>query len=186
MYTKHVMPNAKMKTQLENPPTSGQYEEVFFDLQEPWRGLNWHYVLFTTSEGQEWCGHFREKESNNFLVAELPDNNISLIVSGGHGYIVDIDKREKIKDVDSSIIISIKADDLSNCFYVATYRNIIKIDSELNEIELHLPCDADGIYLNEINDRKLEIEIEEIGADMKRNKEYFIDLNDGTIKKHWV
>jgi len=180
------MPNAKMTTQLASPPTSGQFEEVFFDLQEPWRGQNWHYVLFTTTDGQEWCGHFREKESNNFLVAELSDKNISLIVSGGHGYIIDIDKKEKIKDIDSSTIISIKADNLSNSFFVATYWDITKIDSELNEIELPLPFEADGIYLNEIKDKKLEIEIEEIGADLKRNNEYFIDLNDGTIKKHWA
>ncbi|MBL7837983.1 MAG: hypothetical protein JNM67_10735 [Bacteroidetes bacterium] len=172
--------------QLEHPPASGQYHEVFFDLKETWRGQNWHYVLFTSKEGHVWCGHFREKESNNFLVAELTDNNISLIVSGGHGYIVDINKREKIKDIDSSAIISIKADDLSSSFFVATYRDITKIDNELNEIELDLPFDADGIYLKEIKDRKLEIEFEEIGADMTRNNEYFIDLNDGTIKKHWA
>lgn len=178
------MPNAKMTTQLENPPTSGQYEEVFFDLQEPWRGQNWNYVLFTTTDGQEWCGHFREKESKNFLAADLLDNNISLIVSGGHGYIVDIDKRVKIKDIISSAIISIKADDLSSSFFVTTYWDITKIDNELNEILLPLPFDADGIYLKEIKDRKLEIEFEEIGADMTKNNEYFIDLNDGTIKKH--
>lgn len=178
------MPNAKMTTQLENPPSSGQYEEVFFDLQEPWRGQNWHFVLFTTTEGQEWCGHFREKQSNNFLVAELLNNNIALIVSGGHGYIVDVDKRKKVKDIDGSHIISIKADDLSSSFYVATYWDITKIDKELNEVGLILPFEADGIYLIEINNRKLEIEIEEIRADMKRNNEYFIDLNDGTIKKH--
>ena len=142
--------------------------------------------MFTTTEGQEWCGHFREKESNNFLIAELSDNNIALIVSGGHGYIVDIDKRQKIKDIDSSTIISIKADDLSSSFYVATYWDITKIDKEFNEIELSLPFDADGIYLKGIKDRKLEIEIEEIGADMKRNNEYFIDLSDETIKKHWA
>jgi hypothetical protein len=177
------MPNA-MTTRLDYPPMSGEYEEVIFDLEEPWRGQNWHYVLFTTTEGQTWCGHFREKESDNFLVAELTEKRISLVISGGYGYIIDIDKKERIKDIDSTAIIAIKADELSNAFFVATYWDITKIDNELKEIDIALPFDAYSMHFNEIRDRKLEIEFEETGEDLKRNKDYFIDLDDGTIKKH--
>jgi hypothetical protein len=181
------MPNVKaiMTQELDSPPTSGRYEEIIFDLGEPWRGQNWHYVLFTTATGDEWCGHFREKESHNFLTTELPDKNIACVVSGGHGYIIDIGKKEKIKDLSSDMIISLASDN-STSFIVATYRNISRVDSYFNETEIALPIQADGIYFLDTKDNKLSLDIEEIGADMKRNKDFYIDLNDWTVKKHWA
>ncbi|MNF06371.1 hypothetical protein D3C80_2063050 [compost metagenome] len=51
---------------------------MIFDFANTWRGQNLHYVLFTTINGQVGCGHFREKEGNNFLTAELPDKKDTL------------------------------------------------------------------------------------------------------------
>ena len=172
-----------MIKQLNNPPTSGQYEEIIFDLPDPWRGQNWHYVLFTMTNGQEWCGHFREKESNNFLIAELTDINIACIISGGHGYIIDVNKKEKVKDLDSDVIVSLTSDNISSCFIISTYWYIQRVDNNFIEMEINLPILADGINFLEITDRQLFLDIEEIGADMKRNQDYYLDLNDWTIKK---
>ena len=166
---------------LDKPPISGQYEEIFFELDDEWRGQNWHYVLFSTSDGQEWCGHFREKESNNFLMAELQDKKHACVVSGGHGYIIDIDKKAKIKDLNTDKIISLASDNLSS-FIIATYWNIHRIDKDFNELEINLPMQADGIHFLDIKDKRLLLEIEEIGADMKRNNGFYIDLNEWTIK----
>jgi hypothetical protein len=64
------MSNAKtMTTQLNNPPTSGEYEEIFFDIDGPWRGQNWCYVLFTTTSGDQWVGHFRAENRSGFKIA---------------------------------------------------------------------------------------------------------------------
>jgi hypothetical protein len=173
-----------MNKQLDCPPISGQYEEIIFDLADPWHGQNWHYVIFTTSDGNEWCGHFREKDSNNFLLAELTDKNIACIVSGGHGSIIDIDKKEKIKELDRNMIISLASDNLSSSFIISTYWSIYRIDNNYNLTEINLPIQADGIYFIDTIDKKLLLDIEEIGADMKHNKDYYIDLNDWNIKKH--
>ncbi|WP_299701534.1 hypothetical protein [uncultured Pontibacter sp.] len=173
-----------MIEKLNNPPISGQYEEVFFDLQDPWRGKEWHYVLFTDENGSKWCGHFREKEISNFLTAELPNKGIACIVAGGHGYLVDVNKREKIRDLSTDPIISLIADYQTSSFFITTYWDLILIDTNLNELEISLPIQADGIYLKEIEGRKLKMQIEEIGADMKMNFDFYIDLTDNTVKKY--
>lgn len=178
------MPNVMMTMikQLNNLPTSGQYEEIIFDLPDPWRGQNWHYALFTMTNGQEWCGHFREKESTNFLTAELSDKNIACIISSGRGYIIDIDKKEKVKDLDSDVIISLASDNISSSFIISTYWDIHRVDNNFEVIKINLPIQADGINFLEIKDRQLLLDIEEIGADMKHNQDYYLDLNDWTIK----
>lgn len=173
-----------MIKELDKPPVSGQYEEVFFDLQDTWRGKEWHYVLFTDDNGSEWCGHFREKEISNFLTAELPSKGIACVVSGGHGYLVDINRREKIRDLSTESIISLIADNHTSSFFITTYWDLTRIDTNFNEIEINLPIQADGIYLKEIEGRKLKIQIEEIGADMKMNFDFYIDLTDKTVKKY--
>lgn len=86
-----------MTEKLNGAPISGEYEEILFDLPGPWREQVWHYVKFTTKEGLELVGGFREKDNHNFLVAELENNGIVCVVSGGHGYVVDIEKNRKSK-----------------------------------------------------------------------------------------
>src|SRR5659263_156570 len=76
---------------LNKPPISGDYEEILFDLPSPWREPLWNYVLFATSSGQKWCGGFRAKDKTNFLVTKFDRKEIACVVSGGHGYIIDID-----------------------------------------------------------------------------------------------
>jgi len=47
-------------------PISGEYEKIIFDVPEPWRQQNWNYVKFTVSDGSQYCGVFREKNSPVF------------------------------------------------------------------------------------------------------------------------
>jgi len=171
---------------LQGIPLSGEYEEIIFDLPEPWRGQTWNYVKFTMTDGTVWCGEFREKQDNGFLLAELPDIGIACIVSGGHGYIVDINKKEKIKDLETEPIIDIYADKDSNTIYVSSYWDLHLIDNELNEVDLPIPIGCDGIFFKGTDGRLLSLEIEEIGADMTKNIDYYIDLNERKIKKNAV
>lgn len=178
------MPNAlTMTTQLDNPPISGQFEEIFFDIDGPWRGQQWSYVLFTTNTGDNWVGHFRTENRMGFKVADLPSKGIACVVSGGHGYIVDINKKIKIADLKQHMILDLASDDKTSSFYVSTYWGISRVDETFNEIELDLPVGPDGVWFIDNLDRKQFLKLEEIGADLKTNYDYFIDLDTQTIEK---
>lgn len=172
-----------MIEKLDRIPISGDYEEHFFELKEPWRGNTWNYVLFSTSNGDNWVGHFRTQEGSNFIVAELTSKNITCIISGGHGFIIDKDRKSKVKDIVQDMIIDLKADEDTKSFFVSTYWNITRVDNNLQEAEIELPIGPDGIFFEEIIDRKLFLKLDEIGADLKTNYDYYVDLDDMTIKK---
>lgn len=169
---------------LEKIPTSGQYEEVIFDVPWSWNGESWNFVLFTTSDSQEWCGHFRWFWSNHLLVAELSNKNIACVISGSHWYLINIDKKEKIKDISSYPISWIISDEISSSFIVSTFYDITQINEEWEEIDLILPDQADWIVLKEYKNRKINLEIEFICASERFNNDYYIDLDEMTIKKH--
>lgn len=169
---------------LNKPPISGDYEEILFDLPSPWREPLWNYVLFATSSGQKWCGGFRAKDKTNFLVTKFDRKEIACVVSGGHGYIIDIDKKTKISDLKSDMIQDIIIDNNSDSIIISTYWDIKRIDSDFNENILVMPKQVDGIIFKEIIDNKLSFEFTEIGASMIKNSEYYVDLNDWKIKKH--
>src|SRR5690606_37756159 len=121
---------------LNSIPISGKYEEIIFDLPEPWRGQSWNFVKFTLSDGTIWCGQFREKEKGNFYIANLPVIGIACVVSGGHGFIIDIDKKEKIKDLKTEPIIDVFADEETNTFYISSWWSLNLIDEKFKEIDI--------------------------------------------------
>jgi len=172
-----------MTTQLDYLPISGEYEEVYFDIEGHCHGQTWNYVLFTTKTGDKWVGHFRKAERYGFNLADLPSKNIACIVSGKHGFIIDTEKRIKIKDIGQDKIIDLIADEKTNSFYITTWFSVFRIDSDLNENEIDLPMGADGIYFKDKIDRKQFLKINEIGAELKTTYDYYIDLDNFTIEK---
>ena len=174
-----------MTTILNFPPTSGQYEEIYFDIDGPWRGQNWNYVLFRTNSGEEWVGHFRTQDRMEIKVADLPSSGIACIVSGGHGYIIDIDKKIKVTDLKQSMILDLTADDNTKSFYLSTYWSLTRVDENFKEVGIDLPVGPDGIFFADKIDRKQFLILEEIGADLRTNTDFYIDLDTLTIKsKH--
>jgi hypothetical protein len=165
-----------MATILDNPPISGQYEEVIFDINDPWRGQTWNYVLFTTSSGDEWVGHFRSHDGVGFKMTDLPSKGIVCIVSGGHGYIVDIDTKMRVADLKTEMILDLASDDATCSFYISTYWGLSRIDENLNEIDIYLPVATDGIYFTHKIDRKLFLRLEEVGVELDTKYDYYIDL----------
>ncbi|HNZ62578.1 MAG TPA: hypothetical protein PKN84_06470 [Paludibacteraceae bacterium] len=125
----------------------------------------------------------REKDSTNFLISELPEIGFALIVSGGHGYLVDINEKTKIKDLKTGPILDVYADKTSNTFFISRWWDCWYLDKDLQEFEIQMPIDCDGIFFKERIEHKLMIEIEEIGADINKNYDYYIDLNGRKIKK---
>ena len=172
-----------MTEKLNGPPISGEYEEILFDLPGPWREQIWHYVKFTTKDGLEWVGGFREKDNHNFKVMELENKGIVCVVSGGHGYLVDIEKKQKIKDLETDTIIDLTTDPKTESFYISRWWDLKLVDKEFNEIDIQVPIDCDGIFFKEKDGRELNLEIEEIGADLIKNHDYYVDLDERKIKK---
>ena len=172
-----------MTEKLNGPPISGEYEEILFDIPGPWREQIWHYVKFTTKDGLEWVGGFREKDNHNFKVGELENKGIACVVSGGHGYLVDIEKKQKIKDLETDTIIDLTTDPKTESFYISRWWDLKLIDKDFNEIDIQVPIDCDGIFFKEKNGRELNLEIEEIGADLIKNQDYYVDLDERKIKK---
>ncbi|TAF73291.1 MAG: hypothetical protein EAZ53_13085 [Bacteroidetes bacterium] len=166
---------------LDNLPCSGEYEEIFFEFNG--LGQNWCYVLFTTSIGEKWVGHFRAENHINFKVADLTLKNIACIVSGGHGYIVDIDKKSKLADLKQDMILDLSADEKTNSFYISTYWSLTRVDENFNEIDIDLPIGIDGVYFTNKVDRKLFLKLEEIGADFTTSYDYYIDLDKQKIEQ---
>ncbi len=117
-------------------------------------------------------------------VAELSSKNIACIISGGYGYLIEIDKKAKIKDISSYLITWLIADEKSSSFIISTFWDITQINDELEEIDLILPYQADGIVLKEYKNRKINLEIEFIGANERFNNDYYIDLDEMKIKQH--
>lgn len=168
---------------LDSIPTAGEYEEVIFEFDGPWRGYNWNYVLFTTSEYYEWVGMFRVHDLANFKVEEL-NIGTACVVSGGHGYIIDINKKKKIKDLKKEMIIDVAADNQTDSFIISTWFDLTRVTKELEEIEIELPIQTDGIYFAKLVERKLNLVMTEIGADMNKTMDFHIDLDDMTVKRH--
>ena len=148
-----------MNVKLKRPPISGEYEEVLFELPGPWHQQFWNYVKFTTEAGLEWVGGFREGDYHNFLVAEVENKGIACVISGGHGYIVDIEQKKKIKDLETDRIIDIMTDQITNSFYISRWWDLKIVDTNFIEIDIPVPIDCDEIFFKEISHRKVNLEI---------------------------
>jgi len=135
--------------EINETPVSSEYEEIIFDLPGPWKGQNWNYCKFTKSDGTEWYGVFREKFESNLLICDLPEKGIALIVSGGHGYLIDIDRKIKMKDLETEPILDSYVDKISNTFYISRWWDCKYIGIDLKENEIEIPIDCDGIYFKE-------------------------------------
>ncbi len=169
-----------MITKLTCPPISWEYEEIIFDLPWPWKMTSWNYLLFTQESWNQWCGHFREEDMHNFKVAEIKSKGIACVVSWWHWYLIDIEKKEKIKDLENNMLVDAYGDQKTNIFYIASDRSIYCIDSNLLEQEIDLPFAADGIKFIKENNRKLTIDTFII---WESNSNYYIDLEKRCVNK---
>ncbi|WP_321371816.1 hypothetical protein [uncultured Draconibacterium sp.] len=167
-------------------PVSGESEEVIFDLPDSCQGQEWNFVKFTLPDDINWYGHFREKYfKGSFCQAVLPEKGIACIVSGGHGIIIDILKREKLIDIDIPRIVDIYADNETNTFYVSNWQSLHFIDEKLSVIKMPIPVTFtfDGILFKKVNRRKLYFEFEYPNTAYVKNHDYYIDLDTKEIKK---
>ncbi|QFR38745.1 hypothetical protein A9Q91_00735 [Candidatus Gracilibacteria bacterium 28_42_T64] len=166
-----------MIEKLSGPASSGQYEEIIFDLPGPWKTGKWNYVIFTKKDDTQWCGCFREQDNPSFEIAELPEKNIACIISGGHGYIVDVENKKKIKSLSIERITDVLADEKEGIFYIARWYDLHYVDNNLAEVPIALSFAADGILFKSANNRSVNLEVTEIGAELSINNNYYLDLD---------
>ena len=83
----------------------------------PWRGTRFGVHGFTKRQ-VEWVGGFRKKTITT-IVAELEERGIACVVSGGHGYLVDIEKKTENQRPRNDTIIDLITDPKSESFYIS-------------------------------------------------------------------
>ncbi len=96
---------------------------------------------------------------------------------------IDIERKQKIKDLETDTIIDLTADQETSSFYISRWWDLKLVDREFNEINIQVPIDCDGIFFIKKDGRELNLEIEEIGADLIKNQDYYVDLDERKIKK---
>jgi len=168
---------------LNNIPPSGLYMEFFFEQESNFKGNRWEYVLFTKKDGEKWLGHFRCNDYNYSNVKELSCNDIGCIVAGGEGYLIDIENKKLISIVKSNPILDVFSDEPTCIIYIIGFGDVVRISKDFQETTLALPIRADGIKFKEVLDRKLFLEIEEIGGMETLNTDFYINLDDFLIKR---
>lgn len=158
---------------LNQPPLSGTFEEHHFNGAGCGQ---WHFVMFTTSEGKQWVGHFRAHENWNLQIAALNAKRLAFIISSGNGYILDIDKKIIVKEL-KEVCFDVVADEITNSFFVASFDHIIRVDEQLNLNEMNIPTTngIDDIVFQNLLARKLFFRFHEIAINKECN-DYYIDL----------
>ena len=129
---------------LSNTPTSGEFSEYYFG--EHFRQTIW--VEFVDNEYKKWAGCF-DCDDINGLNEVLVDkeNKVAFVVSGGVGYLIDIEKRElKYKNEEYSLIESAILTTSPDYFIAGTYDCIYVFDNEKLVEKVSASELVDGIY----------------------------------------
>lgn len=125
-------------------PLSGEYPEQHFGSH-----LNSKlWVKFVDNRFDEWVGCFSKPyKSGLSVVLTNHDNTKGFVVAGGQGYLIDIQDRTLIKELDDyPLIESAIITTAPNYFLAGTFHSIYLLDNSglVNEIKPDITID--GIY----------------------------------------
>jgi hypothetical protein len=160
---------------LTNTPTSGEFPEFYFG--EHFRQTLW--VEFVDNEYEKWIGCFQcdyPKLLNEVLVDM--ENKSAFVVSGGIGYLIDIENRKlKYKTEENPLIESVILTTNPDYFIAGTFYCIYVFDNE-NLIQEVLADDlVDGIYFKRQVDRKAVGDLASIENQFEFNLDFKLDLD---------
>ncbi len=160
-----------------NQPTSGQFDEKSFDLDNSvWRSPHWCWVKFTTGSGQEWVGAFRGKSLKTSIankisqVAVLTDYCICIL---------DIDKREVIFSETQTQFRDIVSVPTEDRFLIADYYQVGTLDKDFKFRVIQTDYDMDYITFKSYNGCKLIVELNKM-PDNNRVSGY-VDTTEWTL-----
>jgi len=160
---------------LTNTPTSGESPEFYFG--EHFRQTLW--VEFVDNEYEKWIGSFQcdyPKLLNEVLVDK--ENKTAFVVSGGIGYLIDIENRKlKYKTEDNPLIESVILTTNPDYFIAGTFYCVYVFDNEKLIKDLSADELVDGIYFKHQVDRKAVGDLASIENQFEFNLDFELDLD---------
>jgi len=160
---------------LTNTPTSGESSEFYFG--EHFRKSLW--VEFVDNEYEKWIGCFEcdnPKGLNEVLVDK--ENKSALIISGGIGYLIDIENRKlKYKTEENPLIESVILTTNPDYFIAGTFYCVYVFDSEKLITEVLADELVDGIYFKRQVERKAVGDLASIENQFEFNLGFELDLD---------
>lgn len=174
---------------LTNTPTSGESPEFYFG--EHFRQALW--VEFVDNEYEKWIGCFEcDYPSGLNEVLFDKENKSAFIISGGIGYLIDIENRKlKYKTEENPLIESVILTTNPDYFIAGTFYCIYVFDNEKLVKEVLADELVDGIYFKRQVDRKAIGDLASIENQFEFNLDFDLDLDTfeltvdrSVIKKH--
>ena len=104
---------------LSSPPISGTIDEFRFEAIG-----NCTWVKFIDDTYEEWCGIFGHGFYVNSNDAIVNDNGQAFIISGGQGYIVDVNSRNPLYKTDNDYLTSVVYIPESEFFISCSFTNL--------------------------------------------------------------
>ncbi len=160
---------------LTNTPTSGEFPEFYFG--EHFRKSL--CVEFVDKKYEKWIGCFEcnyPNVLNEVLVGK--DNKSAFVVSGGIGYLIDIENRKlKYKTEENPLIESIILTTNPDFFIAGTFYCVYIFDNEKLIKEVLADDLVDGIYFKRQVDRKAAGDLASIENQFEFNLDFELDLD---------
>ena len=160
---------------LTNTPTSGESPEFYFG--EHFRQTLW--VEFVDNEYEKWIGCFQcdyPKLLNEVLVDN--ENKSAFVVSGGIGYLIDIENRKlKYKTEENPLIESVILTTNPDYFIAGTFYCVYIFDNEKLIKDISADELVDGIYFKRQVDRKAVGDLASIENQFEFNLDFELDLD---------
>lgn len=161
-------------------PTSGNAPEIHFG--EHFNNPLW--IEFVNNNSEKWFGCFSNDHPsvlNKVLVDK--ENKSAFVVSGGIGYLVDIDNKIiKHKTADYPLIYSLIQTNDPDYFIAGTFFSIYVFDADklIQEITPNIP--VDGIYFKNQISRKAIGDLASNKNQYKSNLDFEFDLEIFELK----
>ena len=161
-------------------PTSGEAPEVYFGEHF----LNPLWVEFVNNNFTKWYGCF-PSDYPNVLNKVLVDssNNSAFVVSGGVGYLINLNNRElKYKTKDYPLIVSVIGTTSPEYFVAGTFFNVYVLNSDSLLKEISPDYIIDGIYFKSQIGGKLIGDLATAENQYDYNMDFEFDLGTFELK----
>ncbi|MEP2772689.1 MAG: hypothetical protein ABJH05_11100 [Fulvivirga sp.] len=152
-----------MNADITYQPESGNSEEVYFEEPSVWNSQTWTWVKFEDSEFQDWFGSFRGEPFGHLAFSEISGH--AIIPTSDATYIVDINKRELLKLIDSKYQIGhVTLAPDGQTFILASFCELFRTSINYDLIEIQNQLDIDFVEFGSKTEDAVEFEYEEIGV----------------------
>jgi hypothetical protein len=156
------------------PPISGKFQERHF-------GEHFHapvWVQFTDNNSEDWVGCFSRPFEGGLCQALTNESNTrAFVIAGGEGYLIDIDTKELITNLEDQPFIESAIHTTNPDYFIAgaTYCIYVLNDSGLLK-QIKPDSIIDGIYFKNQVEKKAIGELATADNHYERNVDFEFDL----------